>query len=257
MSGEFTSILDTYSNLRSFRDNVDIVILAKRNPSVIQLRKYLPSEIPINFKVNDLNYDSVICSAFYFQELAVGNINFPLFSCNNLIILDSSSFVMSELNKISILNEIEKYRCKNKYILGNKFNQKYFSSDYYHYYHKFDFSRVEKYRKICKNQIFEKRYFSDPLEYNGYNYYRQIKVKFDPPAIYYENIGKLIFEFQYLERPVFYSPKNKKWDDGLTDYLSLFNINDNIEQELRIQKEEIINKLSFKEDDLILEIIDG
>ena len=58
-------------------------------------------------------------------------------------------------------------------------------------------------------------------------YYRQIKVKYDNPIKYYENIGKLIFEMNYLNRLVYYNPKHKSFEqDGLTDYLSLFNIDD-------------------------------
>ena len=60
-----------------------------------------------------------------------------------------------------------------------------------------------------------------------------------------------------MNKKVFYSVKNKTIDDGLTNYLRLFNINDNFDQEITITPEEVIDKLGFKNNDLILELIDN
>jgi hypothetical protein len=46
-------------------------------------------------------------------------------------------------------------------------------------------------------------------------------------------------------------------DDGLTEYLKLFNINDNVGQELIISPEEIKDKLFMKKDDLLIKLINN
>lgn len=73
--------------------------------------------------------------------------------------------------------------------------------------------------------------------------------------VYYENIGKLIFEFLYLGRSVYYSSKNKCFDDGLTYYLKLFDIDDNKTQKIEIKKEDIEEKLFFNDNDDILNFV--
>lgn len=55
--------------------------------------------------------------------------------------------------------------------------------------------------------------------------------------------GKLIFEFKYFDKSVKYLSVNKSIDDGLTDYLKLFGIDDNFDQDVTISKDDIIDKL--------------
>jgi len=70
-------------------------------------------------------------------------------------------------------------------------------------------------------------------------------------ALYLESKAKTLFEFLYFNKPVYYSSKNKVMDDGLTDYLKLFNVDDNISQELYIPSSEVYEKLiKFDESDL-------
>ncbi len=50
----------------------------------------------------------------------------------------------------------------------------------------------------------------------------------------FENIGKMLFEFLLTGRRVLYSAAGKVMDDGLTEMLALFNVDDNVDQELCI-----------------------
>lgn len=257
MSGEFTSILDSFNNTKKYLKKCNLKVISEMNKNILILKKYLPSEFEINFYNDSLNIqaETIICSAFYFFQLAKKNI-FNFIKCDRLIILDSSSFIISYLDDKKIFDEIKNFNCAEKFILGNKFNAQFFNTDFYEYYHKFDFERLDKYNQIKKDEIFIKKKFYHPLEYKGMNYNREIKVKYDLPYLYYENIGKLIFEMSYLEREVNYSPKNKSFnEDGLTYYLNLFNINDNKEQILSLEKNEIVEKLGFHDNDLLLKII--
>ena len=67
------------------------------------------------------------------------------------------------------------------------------------------------------------------------------------------------FEFKwflYYNKYVYYNAVPKQDNDGLTDYLNYFNIDDNISQELKITKEEVYNKLiKFDSDNKILNIL--
>ena len=51
--------------------------------------------------------------------------------------------------------------------------------------------------------------------------------KIDDGSRYYENIGKLMFEFILLGKESQYLPKNKKFYDGLSEYMNYLDIDDN------------------------------
>ena len=96
-------------------------------------------------------------------------------------------------------------------------------------------------------------------DYCQLDYFRHIRDINDTNNTIVKNIeikGKLIFEFLYFNKSVHYSPINKVVNDGLTDYLELFNINDNVEQDFHISREEIFDKLvKFDKTDTLLDII--
>lgn len=99
-----------------------------------------------------------------------------------------------------------------------------------------------------KNDITEKQLF----DCSEYHYVRHEKIGNE----YFENIGKLIFEFIYYNKKVKYFNTNYSKPDGLTYYLKLFNIDDTYSQYLNITKQDVINKLFMKNDDLLLHLVD-
>ena len=81
------------------------------------------------------------------------------------------------------------------------------------------------------------------LDYRRRNFYDD--------NLYIEIKGKAIFEFLYFNKPVYYHSTPKTLDDGLTDYLRLFNVDDNVEQMLKINNKDIYNKLvNFNSEEL-------
>jgi hypothetical protein len=59
-----------------------------------------------------------------------------------------------------------------------------------------------------------------------------------------------------MDKKVYYSSANKSQDDGLTEYLRLFGFDDNITQEIEFTKQDVIDKLGFYKEDLILELLE-
>ena len=55
----------------------------------------------------------------------------------------------------------------------------------------------------------------------------------------FENIGKMLFEFLLTGRRVLYSAAGKVMDDGLTELLTLFGIDDSVDQELHISVDKL------------------
>ena len=68
--------------------------------------------------------------------------------------------------------------------------------------------------------------------------------------------GKLPFEFNYFDKKVQYDSTSKMMDDGFTDYMKLFGLDDNHDQTIQIPKAEIKKKLvGMKNDDLVLQLV--
>ena len=121
---------------------------------------------------------------------------------------------------------------------------------YFIYFHKLSQFRLNNliYKKqnmpFFDYQNYEKLKSNENFNIHNYNslIYHRHKVD-DDTNFYLEMKGKLIFEFLYFNKKAHYSPVNKSMNDGLTDYLLLFGIDDNIEQYICISKEEIEDKL--------------
>lgn len=68
--------------------------------------------------------------------------------------------------------------------------------------------------------------------------------------------GKLPFEFNYFGKKVQYDSTSKMMNDGFTDYMKLFGLDDNHDQTIQIPKAEIEKKLvGMKNDDLVLQLV--
>ena len=147
-------------------------------------------------------------------------------------------------------------------ILGNPCNEKFYTNNYYVYYHKFSLERLNYLDSLDKkNGVFDElernAEDTDEIKFNSmlkntlkYQRWRNVV-----DSIYSENIGKLIFEFVYMNKKVYYSSENKSQDDGLTEYLRLFDFDDNVTQEIKFTKQDVINKLCFHKDDLVLKLL--
>ncbi len=154
----------------------------------------------------------------------------PSYSHNNIKILASPFFKQFLIQNNIPLTKYQTYYSKLSLERLNNIKVEYdgLFSDYENY---------TKYRHINKNFNIHK---FDKLLYSRRS-----------DSLYIELKAKTIFEFLYFNKPVYYSAKNKVMDDGLTDYLKLFGIDDNISQELNISSSEVYDKLvKFNETDL-------
>lgn len=262
LNGVCTSLFDIYFNL--IERNIPVTFNLTIHPNGFYDMLYYKDEYPsIPYKkLMKYSFDTLIISSdFIGQDWDI----FKNFKYKNLIIVDSTKIYIDYLKNNNVtstrLNSI-----KNKTVLGNKFNSQFVDNDYYIWHHKFSNKRMKylenKYAgrgdgvlyRINNSDTYS--ILDRHISYHLYNecFYHRYR-SWDNGVTYVENIGKTIFEYLYMKKKVIYSPKNKTMDDGLTEYLSLFDIDDNVEQELHISKEELEDKLFMKDTDLLLDII--
>lgn len=258
MSGTFTSILDLYNNIINFKYNTEFIILYDNFLNIIKFKKYFVNLQNINFihinNLENLKFNTLILNTNTYKHIQKYSINY-----GNIILLDTSTLFEDFMCNNSLL--IHKIAgLKNKVILGNRFNSKYFSNEYCIYYHKFNKDRLVKLKEIEEvNESlsyleYKKTKYKDinPFSYKKYCYIRWHKFN----NIYYENIGKMIFEFKYLNKAVYYSSKNKMLNDGLTEYLGLFNIDDDVDQNIILDINKFEDLLFLNEDDIIFNFLE-
>lgn len=248
LSGSFTSIFDLYFSLSKFVNAVDIRMMFDiKNTDMI---KYLEFQ---NFfghrnmiskltKKRDYEADTIIISCQFLTQMAENKIEVDI-ECDKLILLDSLDLQRSVSNMVPKLDNISNYIFYNDCILlSNPSNFGIIDVPTLEYYHKFDVKRV-----LSRN-----------YEAKRFDYRRTDKehIILDN-GVYFENIGKLIFENIFVGNEVNYYPDGLGGNvDGLCYYLELFGIDPNKEHlPLKISREEVIEKLFFNESDKILEVI--
>ena len=273
VSGTLISMVDLYLNLKSFNYNIPIVIQSKNNTELFRFsRRYLNNNMFLFNNIttsNIISCDIVITSLQSFSHIMFENTDL-IFDTDKLIIFDTADFISMEHkykcidNFYKTINNSTK-KCKDVLFYANKFNIDRYIKPY--------FDHKEYYHKLCKERLnwniplnINGKYLSTVsqehsdiykdvkkndvsiYEYNGYNYQRWCPFG----DIYYENIGKLIYEYLYYDKPVIYSPTNKMFDDGLTYYLKQFDIDDNKFQVLDITSNDIELKMFMNKYDNIL-----
>jgi len=89
------------------------------------------------------------------------------------------------------------------------------------------------------------------FDYGVYKYSRSMR----GGGTWWENIGKLPFEFLLTGRRVLYSAAGKQVDDGLTELLREFGVDDNVDQELMIPVAALEQRFFDKPYDELLKIV--
>lgn len=269
LDGTSTSLIDMYFNLKHYISDVECYVVIdtndmKRNISYLQQLKNSVPDIFV-YKTITMNqlytkqWDKLIMSFGVFRFIDSLPMNY-----NNLFILDAGRMIYDyHMNHSKHINYIK--GLSNISIYGNKMNQ--FHCDnfdkYYIWYHKFSKERFDYLKCLESKQkviSMEDRLKTGniPLEAlycNELSYHRYDKMWGNGIFNCQENIGKLIFEFSAMNKKVVYSPQNKQCDDGLTEYLSLFGINDNEQQEIHITEEQLFDVLGMNLNDVILKHI--
>lgn len=100
-----------------------------------------------------------------------------------------------------------------------------------------------------------------PLSFKtqDYHYCRKDKPLIFRNGHYFENVGKLIFEYIYHDRKVFYNHDGLTIKDGLCYYLELFGIDPykSYPDGLPMTKQQVIDIMTMQEDDLVIKLIEG
>lgn len=264
LDGTSTSLIDTYYNLKGFGVDIECYVAVdtrdmKRNLEYIQaLKKSTPKDFDykiIPFEdIYKKQYDTLIVSFGIFRFVDKLPSNY-----NHLILLDAGRVAYDHyVGKSKCANYVK--TLPNVCVYGGRLNGELLNMNNYKlWYHKFSRERFEVLKSLPRNnEIFstkdrekEGNIKYDYLLRNEYHYNRYERWgKFKEG--YWENIGKMLFEFPALGKKVFYSPKDKKCDDGLTEYLALFGYDDNIEQEIIVTEEQLFDVLGMHEDDVLL-----
>jgi hypothetical protein len=243
ISGAFTSILDIYFNLRNFVD-VDLRIVFDLDAlSIMRFFSYQ------NFfgdgramsgltKNTDFESDVIIISYELLANIAKNKVRLNI-GCDRLIILDSLD--IQRFNYDGLIPVVANHiSCNECILLANPANHG-IADNTIEYYHKLSGIRLNG-LDIPKRTYNYKRTDKDHIKLSG--------------DVYFENIGKGIFENIIKGNTVNYYPDGLTVTDGLCYYLKLFDIDPTIEHcPLKINLIKIINKLFFDKNDKVLELL--
>lgn len=281
LSGNFTTIVDNYLNLKKYIDIQPVVVGDREKAFNILYRNVGDVSMLHNEYDRDVEDDTIITTFKFIADFVVlPDVMRPCnFRCKNLIVLDTWNWILAEqLNVLSWCYDLMKRKSERLILLGNPALFRFFAGyEYYEYYEKLSKERLEflrpkkdngqwlvrgngipvhgikiqqaDYFKSTNKQIFECRGY----QYHRFNHMWSVESTMSPP-IYFENIGKLLFEFRYFDKPVKYYNINRV-EDGLTHYLRLFDVDDSITQYLQFAPEDVADKLFMKEDDFLVQLL--
>ena len=258
LNGAYTSFEDLYHNLKKYTNyDIRFIVLYKDKNVFNRFKEYLVFGSGIAYiqiakynrdgtKQKDIFYDfksdiSIISSEII-HLIKDGNINVT----SNQTILFYPAFVYKQeaIDTSRYQYELEYIKQNNVLVVGNEYNKKYVDNCFV-WYMKFSVERINRIKKMSTNEneiLIAEDYYKNkmsklnikPFSYKLYKYYRYDKKNennlfTDFGARYYENIGKLMFEFILLDKQSIYLPKNKHGNDGLTEFMCYLGYDDNIE----------------------------
>jgi hypothetical protein len=243
--GALTSMIDLYLNLKERIPDIKFKIMTKNAAGqVIQLfLKHLNFGLEENVLTIDTEFeaDTIIASTKLLADIGHYQKDLNIrFVCNKLILIDSLDLMRSKCGMIPHLDQF--VPCKDTVLLANPANFNISSFECYEYYHKFNETRIGS---------------SLPSKYLVYTRVNKPHIQL-ADNILFENIGKSMWECLYNNQSIFYYSDGMKIKDGLYYYLKLFGVDGSMNHiPLNISKEQVIDKLFMKDDDLLLNILGG
>ena len=213
----------------------------------------------IKTKLN--NYDFIFLTGTTYLRLDCSDINAK-------IITYMSTVSYFHLTQSQYLNPL--FYSNNFYFLKTPFADKLLSKftdiscNCFDYYVPFNEYRLKSLLVSENGEIYcNKQYEDDVMKILAFNIHDYSAISWTRRDYYHRGLnleikGKIPFEFSYFQKPVYYDASTKMIDDGFTDYLNLFGINDNISQTILIPQKELYDKLiNYKDDDIILQILNS
>jgi len=274
---ELSRIYPSYIQLTKFKPKYNIY--DEYIDSYKQLRKYIGFKDAV-YPIDYNTHHPIVITSFY----TIPYIDLNKLHGNVLILLDALE--VSVFHSTGILGEYLDTLAKQfKYIylpvnpFNNRIIKKYHLANnisLFEYYTKLSKSRVDKYGKdininaiLIRDERLKEYYtnyylyndrqtYLNTLQFTGYAFCRISPVYTGIyEGVYIENIGKLIFEYLYLNRTVDYYPYRKHTDDGLHYYLQLFGIDDNIINiDISVDHDKLVSKMILQPTDDICKIIE-
>jgi hypothetical protein len=243
VTGTFTSIIDTFLNLKKFKKDVELITISDHKPSeIIKLffknSKFGRSSLMKSFtKECEFDNEIIICSARLLTDCMTDKK--IKIRAKKLIVLDSLDLARK---KYGIGPDFDLAVNADECIfLINPANKGITKFKEYVYYHKFNKNRLDL------------KYF--PQRKLNYSRSKKKFIKIQEGE-YFENIGKGILEHLYKGYIVNYNTDGMFTKDGLFYYLKLFGIDATKNYKpLIIPKSKIQRHLFMNKNDLLLDLL--
>lgn len=238
-NGSLTHILDAYYN---YNKNKQLIIYTKIDKSLLFNICYNKFNININ---NDIFNNLTSSFPFYienccctFSILKYLLINKLKLAGKTIILFDNGGMFSAYINKLIDTYLYEIYNIlqyDNIYILASESNIRFINKFKNIIQYDVKLSEYRLNNVLIGNNgkcISSKEYgtykYKDP-SFNLHKYSSYIYSRWDEiiPGIFFEDLGKSLFEFIYYNKQVIYNNNNKALDDGLTYKLRKFGIDDN------------------------------
>lgn len=295
MHGSLVTINDYNLNLKDYY-NINMYIKCYEHNTTDDIRPLIKDDIRPLIKHNKilkdymilnnpkvLKYNSYMSGINVTVSWAFRNLDWSQIKGDILIVLESLDIYLLDMenNLDDVLKNISN-NFKYVYILANPMNLEvlkkynYKNIDYIEYYVKLSKERLDKMkdkdpidnRTLIRHEMLKNKYknyylYNSRLEYINTMKFEQhafcrIGTHYDNIHLYMENIGKLIFEYLYMNRNLDYYNYNRVGDDGVHYYMQLIGLDDrDNHMNLRGYDNIVKEKLLFHDNDLLLDLIES
>jgi hypothetical protein len=278
LNGAYTSFEDLFYNLRKYTNwEIRLIVFFDDKLVVKRFKRYFGNESNIVYlplKYGKMHYDlhgnACVISSEVIDLVQTKTIEIDF---NKTFLFYPAFIYKKEISQHEFDDMISYINDNGIITICNKFNAQFVKRSFI-WYMKFSEERINRLKQISTNDneiLTSEEYFQrkknkldiKPFSYKRYDYFRYSKKSKDNPyteygADYYENIGKMMFEFLLLGKESSYSCKDKKINDGLTEFLNEFGIDDNFDFDLNLlSKSKLYDVLFMKHDDKILKLLKG
>ena len=263
-NGAITNFVDTFQNIKLHNPNVKLFVLHDRRRIVTNFQADLPSMNDVSYVPFSVKFlrivvecaDSLIIDKQVMLDLIANDLK-PQSSRITLLypslICEVFGFSSATIQQIEFF-----LKTNNVIVVGNEFNRKILSPmvNYVPWLLKFSEQRLTNLsQRVPTRGVFTTKTYTklkttddrvDAFDFAEYHYSRREVC----PGVFFENIGKLVFEFAVLGRKVTYSPANKQYFDGLSEYFTELGVTDDTPFTVNVDASRFIGP-----DDVVREIL--
>jgi len=258
MNGTFTSTVDAYLGLSKYTD-VNLVTIADTLVSgefAMCMSKNIPrlDVMQSVTRKRQFETDVVVVSSTLVHNILTMKLEPIKVDCRRVVVMDSladyTAHISGQREDMDSLL-LKMFPNADILYLCNNWTKNFHGFDYEIYYHKCITERLCHFAKNDGTGEFKRdREVGYSLGNNAFYSRSFTYERRDRGAVgYHDNIGKLMFEFASLGRPVEYSPSHFR-EDGVADYMRYLDLDPEKGQSLAFDRV----LLEFTENDLLLEV---